>query len=152
MGRWLGVDYGTRRIGLAIGDDRSGIASPLTTLAASGHAPTDARAVLQAVREHEADGVVVGLPLSMDGTDSEQTRITRAFAAALQVCVPGPVELFDERLSSFQADAMLAETGVRRGRHKSLRDALAAQVILRTFLEGRASRNQEPTTDEAQES
>lgn len=139
MGRWMGVDYGLRRIGLAVGDDRSGIASPVGTIPAAGRPAADAEAVLRAAREQEADGVVIGLPINMDGSDSDQTRLTRNFADAVRTRTTQVVELFDERLSSFQADEALEQSGVRRGRRKSLRDALAAQVILRAFLESRRS-------------
>ncbi|MEW6250702.1 MAG: Holliday junction resolvase RuvX [Planctomycetota bacterium] len=146
MGRWIGLDYGVRRIGVALADFRGIIASPATTLAATGRPADDAAAVLMWAAGHEPGGFVVGLPLNMDGTDSEQTRLTRAFAAELArqarpapTGTPTPVELWDERLSSFQADAHLTAANVRKSRRKELRDALAAQVMLQSFLDARAT-------------
>jgi putative Holliday junction resolvase len=135
VGRWIGIDYGTRRIGLAVGDYRGVLASPAATLSGSGSPARDAEAVLRWAAEQEACGFVAGLPLNMDGSDSNQTRITRRFAEELARQTPLPVELWDERLSSFQADLHLAEAEVRQSRKKGLRDALAAQVILQSFLD-----------------
>ncbi len=137
MGRWIGIDYGTRRIGLACADRRGKIASPATTLSGTGAHAQDADRVLKWASENEADGLVVGLPLSMDGTDSQQTKLVRDFAAALTQRCDWPVELWDERLSSFQADQVLDSAEIRPARRRSLRDALAAQVILQSFLDAR---------------
>ncbi len=87
--------------------------------------------------ENEIGGIVVGLPLNMDGSDSAQTRLTRLLAGELRRRAQLPVELWDERLSSFQADEHLAAGGVRSSRRKRRRDALAAQVILQSFLDAR---------------
>ena len=135
IGRWIGIDYGTRRVGVAVSDPRARIASPAGTLPGSGNASTDAAAIAQWAAEHEAAGIVVGLPLNMDGTDSAQTGLTRKLADELRKRVACPVELWDERLSSFQADQHLAAADVRRSRRRALRDALAAQVILQAFLD-----------------
>ena len=236
MGRWIGLDYGLRRIGVAIADFRGVLlAFPATTLHATGRPESDAAAVLKWAATQEPGGFVVGLPLNMDGTDSRQTTLTRAFAAELArqggelvrqadqaAARPGgelvrqadqaaareegelvrqadqaaarqegdlvrqadhatarqggdlvrqadqatarqggestcpaskpprrqtlPVELWDERLSSFQADEYLEAAGIRpsprerpaqRRRRKERRDALAAQVILQSFLDAR---------------
>lgn len=138
MGRWIGIDYGTRRIGLAISDPGHRIASPTTTLPAAGHPGRDADRVLRWAADQEPGGFVVGLPLNMaDGSDSAQTRLTRAFADALGQRGPLPVELWDERLSSFQADQYLDAAGVRPAKRRQLRDALAAQIILQAFLDAR---------------
>ncbi len=150
MPRWIGIDYGTRRIGLALADYSARLASPAATIPAAGDARTDARQLLTWATAHEPGGFVVGLPLNMDGTDSRQTRLARDFAAALQALTPLPVELWDERLSSFQADQYLAAAGLtpgktkgrarpsaRRRRQRALRDAVAAQVILQSFIDAR---------------
>lgn len=135
MTRWAGIDYGRKRIGVAVSDYGGRIASPATVLPGSGSAPKDADAVAAWARENEVAAVVVGLPLNMDGTDSDQTRLTRTFADALREGGRFPVELWDERLSSFQADELLASAGVPRSRRKGQRDALAALVILQAFLD-----------------
>lgn len=145
MGRWIGIDYGTRRVGIALADPRGRIASPATQLSSAGSPPADAEQVLRWAADHDPGGFVVGLPRNMDGTDSRQTRITRAFAASLQRQTTLPVELWDERLSSLQANQHLAAAKTRRVRRQDLRDALAAQVILQSFLDARRS----PDDDEA---
>ena len=155
----VGVDYGTRRIGLAIADPEVRLASPLLTLTtpkraeanagrdASGaaRAAADAERVATAVAEYRPTRYVVGLPLSMDGTDSAQTRLTRAFAAALQTHTGVPVDLWDERLSSFQADELAESAGIRKGQRKAARDALAALVILQSYLARDARDDIDPT-------
>ena len=133
--RYLGVDLGMKRIGLALGESETRIASPLKVLAAHSSAKENARAILKVADEYAVDGIVVGLPLNMDGTDSAQTGLTRKLADELRKHVACPVELWDERLSSFQADQYLAAADVRRSRRRALRDALAAQVILQAFLD-----------------
>lgn len=135
IGRHLGIDYGTKRIGLAISDPEGLIASPADTLAAVGTAAGDARAVCRWAADQEVAAFVVGLPLNMDGTDSQQTKLTRTFIAALQAASGQPVQGWDERLSSYQADELMAEMGLSRRKNRPARDALAALVILRSYLD-----------------
>jgi putative Holliday junction resolvase len=137
MGRWVAIDYGKRRIGLAISDGRGVIASPAVVIDAPGTTSADAATVLEWAGQQEAGGILVGLPLNMDGSDSDQTRLSRALADELRKRTPLPVELWDERLSTFQADEHLAAGGVRPSRRRRLRDALAAQVVLQSFLDAR---------------
>jgi putative Holliday junction resolvase len=137
MGRWVGIDYGSRRIGLAVSDPDELVASPAATLAGSGDPAADARLVVSWAAEHQAAGLVVGLPLNMDGSAGTQAILSKEFARKLQ-CISGlPVELWDERLSSASADATMKSAGTRRSRRKTLRDALAAQVVLQSFLDAR---------------
>jgi putative Holliday junction resolvase len=140
MGRFAAIDYGTRRIGLALSDPGARIASPVGTLDATGTPVGDARRVLRWAAENEVADLVVGLPLNMhDGSDSAQTTVTRTFAAALANEGNLPVHLWDERLTSFQADQWLEEAGVPRHKRKALRDAMAALAILQNFLASRES-------------
>lgn len=144
MGRLVGIDYGIRRIGVSICDRSGMIASPATTLDASGTASEDADRILRFAVENGAQGVVLGLPLNMDESDSEQTKLVRALADELRKRSALPVELWDERLSSFQADEFMNAASVRRSRRKKLRDALAAQVILQGFLDARRYNRGDP--------
>jgi putative holliday junction resolvase len=137
MPRWLAIDYGTRRIGLALCDPDETIASPAGALAGAGNVRADAANVRARAAEHAVAGFVVGLPLNMDGTDSAQTALSRRFAAALAELGAAPVELWDERLSSFQADELLDAAGLRGAKRRARRDALAALVILQGFLDAR---------------
>lgn len=137
MARVLGVDYGVKRIGIAVSDFGGSIASPERVIEGRASVKADAEAVVGVAAELEAEEVVVGLPLNMDGGDSEQTKLTRAFAAALRERISRPVHLWDERLSSHAADAMLAQRGLTRKKRKARHDATAAAVILKGFLESR---------------
>lgn len=137
MGIWVAIDHGQRRIGTAVADARGRIAFPNKILSATGSASGDARLILTWALAADAAGIVLGLPLNMDGSDSDQTLIVRRLAAELAAQTTLPIELWDERLTSFQADEHLAAAQVAPRRRKGLRDALAAQVILQSFLDAR---------------
>jgi putative Holliday junction resolvase len=136
MARWIGIDYGSRRIGVAICDEREQIVSPAEVLDASGDLKRDARRVADWAAEIREPGFVVGLPLNMDGSDGDQARLTRQFAEHLRAASGRNVELWDERLSSWSARE-LARQGGAKPRSKKKQDALAAYVILSSFLEAR---------------
>jgi putative holliday junction resolvase len=144
MGRLVGIDYGSRRIGIAIADSRGVIVTPATTLQATGSASKDATLILDWAAQNEASGLVLGLPLNMDGSDSAQTKSIRAVAEQIRKRGSLSVELWDERLSSFQADLFLDSAEVPRSRRKGLRDALAAQVILQSYLNARSDAGEAP--------
>jgi putative Holliday junction resolvase len=146
MGQWMSVDYGARRIGVAIADQNHRIAFPTDTLPATGSAPKDAAAILSWARDHNVSGVVVGLPMNMDGSIGPQGRLCQTLADRLRRAGQVHVELWDERLSSYQADIYMEQASVRRSRRKGLRDALAAQVILQSFLDARQP-GEPPTVD-----
>ena len=144
MGRWAGIDYGKRRIGVALSDAGPRIASPMTTLDATGSTARDAHLVLRWATENAAGGIVVGLPLNMDGSLGTQAQVSRDLAVELRCLGNLPVELWDERLSSFQADELMQAAGLTSAIKKRQRDALAAQVILQSFLDARQPRTQPP--------
>lgn len=144
MARWAGVDYGKRRIGLALADPGETIASPVATLACSGSASEAARLVHEWAMENHVEGLVVGLPLNMDGSPGPQAALSRDFADQLRQQTGLPVELWDERLSSFEADGLMQSAGLTRQSRKKHRDAVAAQVILQSFLDARRSADQSP--------
>ncbi|MFP4355758.1 MAG: Holliday junction resolvase RuvX [Phycisphaerae bacterium] len=133
MDRWLGVDFGTVRVGIAVGSD-GGIVSPLAVLD-SGPMDILAGQIAQLARDYQAAGIVVGLPLNMDNTEGPQAKLTRQAAADLAERIELDVRLWDERLSSFEADAALAGRLTRKKR-KARQDALAAGAILRDFFAG----------------
>jgi putative Holliday junction resolvase len=137
VGRTCGIDYGTKRVGLAIGDPGGSIASPLATLTVRGVPADQARDVIAAVTEYDVAEWVVGLPLNMDGSEGPQAKATRAFAEQLGRISAKEVRLWDERLSSRTADAYLAEAELTQKKRKARRDRVAAQVILQTFLDAR---------------
>ncbi len=135
MTRYFAIDYGRKRIGLAVSDAGGTIASPLRTVPATGRMEDDVRAVLAAAETYGVDAFVVGLPLNMDGTEGEQARVSRRFGEALARAADRPAHYWDERLSSFAAGEMLLEGEFTRKKKKARIDSVAAQVILRGFLE-----------------
>jgi putative Holliday junction resolvase len=131
--RFLGVDVGGRRTGLAAGDTLMRMAMPVGVLhVPKGPALMDA--LVRAVHEHAPDAIVVGLPLNMDGTEGGSAKEARAFAGELQTRTGLTVHLQDERLTTFDADQRMARSGLTHGQKKELRDALAAAALLQDFL------------------
>lgn len=132
--RFLAIDLGDKRTGLAIGDDETRLASPLTVVeVARGAALIDALA--DAIKEHAPDAIVLGLPLNMDGTEGPQAKLVREFGEQLRTRCDLELHYHDERLTSFAADQQMAGSGRTHKQKKRLRDALAAAEILRGFLE-----------------
>ena len=132
--RYLGVDLGRARIGLALADDVLRTARPLRVVARRGEA-ADLAAIAESARDYEVERAVLGLPLNMDGTEGASARLARAFAPKLEAALGVPVELFDERLSTFEATARLREQGFSAKDSRSKVDAEAAAVILQGWLE-----------------
>lgn len=135
MRRFLGIDHGSRRIGLAIGDAATRVASPLGTVRAAASLADTVTNVLAAVKPYEFDEFVVGLPLNMDGTDGPQSAAVRRFVEELERQSRHPVRLCDERLSSRAADELLDSGDLGRDAKKQRRDRVAAQVLLQDFLD-----------------
>ncbi len=129
---WLGIDHGSKRIGVAVGAAPPGIASPAEVLAAQ-----PLRAAMERIaaiaREHEAAGIVVGHPLNMDDSAGPQAEAAREFAVQLAAATGLDVRLWDERLTSFAADQALAGR-LTRGKRRARQDALAAAAMLQDFL------------------
>jgi len=133
-GRILGVDYGEKRVGLALSDPLGLTAQPLQLL----DRETDAQLAgnIQAlVQKHEVERVIVGLPVGMSGEESSRAKRTRKFITLLRRRVPVPVEKWDERLSTAEADRTLREAQVRPSRRRGRRDVIAAQLILQGYLD-----------------
>ncbi|NQU41597.1 MAG: Holliday junction resolvase RuvX [Lentisphaerae bacterium] len=132
--RTLGIDYGTRRIGLAISDELGMIAMARETLHIQSVKEAVQR-VSEAVVESEASCVVVGLPLNMDGSRGRMVEEVEAFVSKLKELVPIPVETWDERLSSQMAERTLLEADMSREKRKRVLDKMAAQAILQGWLD-----------------
>jgi putative holliday junction resolvase len=133
----LAFDFGERRTGAAVGDTAVGIAHPLATIDAEDK-KTRYAAIAELIREWRPSLLVVGLPLHLDGSEHELTRLARKFARELNGRFELPVELVDERLSSAAADSSLGEAGVAAHKRKPVIDQVAAQHILQGFLDERA--------------
>lgn len=136
--RYLGLDVGRARIGLALADDVLRTARAHRTVPRRGDA-TDLDAIAEVAAEFEVTRAVVGLPLNMDGTEGGSARMARAFAASLESRLGIPVELHDERLSTFEASTRLREQGLSARDQKGVIDAEAAAVILQGWLDGRTA-------------
>jgi putative Holliday junction resolvase len=134
-GRLAGVDYGRRRIGIAVCDARRIVASPLCVREVAADRDADAAFFRALVAEEDLAGFVVGLPLHADGRASDMSREAERFGAWLARVTGLPVALHDERHTSREAAGLLAGTGLSRGRKKQRSDAVAAQVILASWLE-----------------
>jgi putative holliday junction resolvase len=138
-GVWLAVDVGTVRVGVARSDPRGILATPLATLARSAADGADITRVAALVREHEAVGVVVGLPLTLAGREGPSAVMAREYAALLAAAIrPVPVELTDERLTTVSAARKLTGGGLRGARAKrAVIDQAAAVEILQSWLDAR---------------
>jgi putative Holliday junction resolvase len=136
--RYLGLDVGRAKIGLALADDVLRTAHALRTLRRGGDAGVLA-AIREVAGEYEVERAVVGLPLNMDGSEGPSARMARGFAAKLGEALGLPVDLFDERLSTFEAEGRLRERGLDGRARRAAVDAEAAAVILQGWLDGRAA-------------
>lgn len=136
-GRVAGVDYGRRRIGIAVCDAEWILASPLCIHQTTGDRAVDAAFFRDLARAESLVGFVVGLPVHADGTDSAMSVEVERFGAWLSRTTGLPVAFHDERYSSREAAGLLAGVGLTRGRRKERADAVAAQVVLASWLEAR---------------
>ena len=134
MGRIIGIDVGTKRIGVAVSDPAKIISSPYKVLASKSLA-ADVAAVAALCTEVCGEKIIVGLPLNMNGTQGPAAAAALAFAAALREKVAVPVEMLDERLSTSAAERSLIEGDMRREKRRQVIDKVAAQIILQSYLE-----------------
>ncbi len=146
-GRLLGIDYGTRRLGIAVCTPEQSIASPLQTYERS-HPKVDARRICDLVDEYSAVGFVVGLPLHAWGEEGQKAHEAHVFGTWLQTTTGLPVSFYDERYTSAIAEDWLLDAGLTSSRRKSRLDMLAAQQILQSFIDFRRSRDRQPETDD----
>jgi putative Holliday junction resolvase len=137
-GRVAGVDYGRRRIGVAICDTHRILSSPLCVRQTTGDRTADSGFFRKLVANEGIVGFVVGLPIHADGTDSRMSVEVEGFGAWLAAETGLPVVFHDERYSSREATGLLAGSGLTRGRKKERTDAIAAQVVLSSWLEAHA--------------
>ncbi len=142
-GRIGGVDYGTVRIGVAIGDLEVRMASPLENYTRRSTA-LDAQYFATLAREERLVRWVVGLPVHLDGGESQKSQEARRFGKWLEEETGVPVEFYDERYTSSQAEAMLQEAQLTKKKRKARLDALAAQIMLAAYLESGATGQTDP--------
>jgi len=133
-GRLIGIDGGTKTLGLALSDVTRTIASPLETIWRSKFT-ADANRLLSLAAEHGVTGFVVGFPRNLDGTEGPRAQATRALARNLNKLSPLPILLWDERLTTAQAERMLVAADQTRKRRGEVIDKLAATLILQSALD-----------------
>ena len=135
--RVVGLDLGSRRIGVAVSDSGGALATPYSVIPRSGDESTDRARIAEVVREVGAEAVVVGLPLSLDGSAGPAATAAEAEADALRQALDGPVQCHDERLSTVSAERSLAASGVRGTARRRVVDQVAAAVLLQSWLDSR---------------
>ena len=134
--RTLGLDVGESRIGVAVSDPTGTIVNPLAAISRV-NLEDDLSAVTRLAEEREAEAIVVGLPISLNGRMGPQARRIQEFIRSLSGQSPVPVHAQDERFSTVEAERLLREGGRAPSREKGLRDSAAACVILQAYLDGR---------------
>lgn len=134
-GRLLAIDWGEIRIGIALCDELRLLASPLTTLTRRRGKRFPLGRLLTLMEEHQPVGVVLGLPLALDGGESPATEAVRALASRIAPRIPVPLELWDERLTTARALRAVREQGGSTRNRKADVDSLAAAVLLQHYLD-----------------
>lgn len=134
--RWLGLDFGTRTVGVAATDALGITVQPLETIwrKEENHLRKTLRRIGELIDELSITGIVLGLPLNMDGSEGERAEKTRLFGEALEKRFGLPVYLADERLTTAEAEEILAAGGVRPEEFKTYVDKVAAAIILEDYL------------------
>jgi putative holliday junction resolvase len=138
--RFLGLDVGSKRIGVAVSDELGLTAQPVLTLIRRRNVREDVRSLARLARRFSVVAIVVGNPLHLSGEPSPQTEKTKAFATELGELTGNPIHLWDERLTTREAHQILYEAGHPRQDHRRVVDQVAATLILQSFLD---NRNQE---------
>ena len=140
--RLLALDIGDRRIGVAMSDPDGILASPLTTIQRQAN-DSSLDEILHIAEENDVAGIVIGIPYLMSGRVGPQARITMDYAASLAKRTDLPIRRVDERLSSVQAERMIRESGGRPSEDKGKIDAVAAAVILQSYLDSSRDSNRD---------
>lgn len=145
--RYLGLDLGSKTLGLSISDKTGLIASDYKVLRYTDEAKL-LKELLEIIKEESVEGLVLGYPLNLNGTISERCKITLDFKEKLTNYVNIPIYMQDERLTTVEANRMLISNGTRRYKRKKVVDKIAAVLILQTFLD----KNREVSLNESRES
>jgi len=133
--RYLALDLGTKRIGIAVSDELGLTAQPVLTLETRRNSRENLRSIARLARRFSVAGIVIGNPLHLSGTESPRAAKTQALAAELGALTGLPIHLWDERLTTREAHRILYQAGHAREQHKPLVDQVAATLILQSFLD-----------------
>ena len=133
--RLMGIDLGEKRIGLALSDASAIVASPLAVIPASGDDEADAQRVAEVASQHQVGEFVIGLARTLSGTEEQAAARAARFAQVLSEVSGKPVRLWDERLTTAQAERAMIEAGVRRAKRRESVDKVAAALILQSYLD-----------------
>jgi putative holliday junction resolvase len=145
MTRVLGLDYGTKRVGAALSDPGRTIAFPVEVYTLRGPEP-DARHYREVILENGVERIVLGLALHTSGREGKLAALARRFGDWLAVLTGRPVMYFDERYTTAEAERRLIDAGLNRRKRKELRDKLAAQIMLQSYLDAGCPETQAPAT------
>ena len=132
--RYLAIDHGQKRTGLAISDASETLVSPHAVIETASQQEL-VRRVAEIIRAEQIEAVVIGLPFNMDGSEGPRAQTVRQFASMLEIQANCPIILHDERLSSFEAYYLSGDLNLTRKKKKKRLDAIAAAAILRSFIE-----------------
>jgi putative Holliday junction resolvase len=139
--RYLAVDYGTKRVGLAVCDELEFGAYPLATVTRSRSLNHDLAEIARLARKEEAEAIVVGLPLNADGSQGPSADAATAFAKSLGKHTPLPITLHDEFLTTWEAQEELIAADVSRKKRRAVIDQMAAVYLLEAFLRAKKEKN-----------
>ena len=136
--RILGLDYGSKTVGVAITDPMGITVQPLKTIIRDRESALrkTLKEIQEIVEENDVEKIILGLPLNMNDTEGDRAKLTREFADKLKLRVSVPIEFEDERLTTMEAAEILDESGVKRSEQKRVIDQVAAQLILEQYLRG----------------
>lgn len=134
--RLIGLDVGSKTVGVAVSDENQVLASGLLTIAIDEDAENfGMRAIKKLVREYDPEGFVVGMPKNMNNSEGERAEKAKQYGVRLEARFSLPVHYIDERLTTVQAENVLMEGGVRRENRKAVVDKMAATLILQNYLD-----------------
>lgn len=134
--RTMGLDVGDKRIGVALSDESAILASPRETITRRGNA-ADIRKLLELAQQEDVAEILVGMPLSLNGTEGPQAHKVTRFIEALRAETELPIRTWDERLSTVAAERSLLEADLSRAKRRKLVDKVAAAIILQSYLDSR---------------
>mgnify|MGYP001427616575 FL=1 len=135
--RAVGIDLGEKRIGVAISDSSGNLATPYDVVFRTGNRDQEHRQIRAIVEEVEAEILVIGLPLSLDGSEGQAAQGAREEAKAIAQAISVPVEMHDERLTTVEAERLLREQGLKGPERRKVVDKVAAAILLQAWMEGR---------------